>query len=281
MDLAEELSLALPLEVQIEPTAPGKFGPGRSPAFLSYGSFCRLIEQFPSARLLRLQGAGEPLAHPRFFDMVRFATGRGIQVSTLSALPALTPRRAEECAKSGLQYLDVLAPAEGAAPVFWRTVAQVQKMKKSLGAVLPWLRLVVPASRMDEVATALRLASEHGLDGVSIQHLSSSRRTKSVPLQADFEQAAALADEMGVRLDLPQADAGRCDAPMRSAHINYYGRARPCALVGAADRLSFGNMSRDGVVRVWNSDEYRDFRARLASDNPPAVCVGCAVYSSR
>jgi hypothetical protein len=40
-------------------------------------------------------------------------------------------------------------------------------------------------------------------------------------------------------------------------------------------------MSRDGVVRVWNSEEYRDFRARLASDQPPAVCAGCAVYSAR
>lgn len=146
VDLAEELSLALPEEVQIEPTGPGKYGPGRSPAFLCYDTFCRLLGEFAGARVLRLQGAGEPLAHPRFFDMVRFAVARGLQVSTLTALPPLTPRRAEECAKSGLQYLDVLAPADGGGALLWRTVERLQKAKKASGAVLPWIRLVVPAT---------------------------------------------------------------------------------------------------------------------------------------
>lgn len=281
VDLAEELSLALPEEVQIEPTGPGKYGPGRSPAFLCYDTFCRLLGEFAGARVLRLQGAGEPLAHPRFFDMVRFAVARGLQVSTLTALPPLTPRRAEECAKSGLQYLDVLAPADGGGALLWRTVERLQKAKKASGAVLPWIRLVVPATRIDEVAAVLRLARERGLDGVSVQHLPGSRRSKRAPLQAELDQAAALADELGVRLDVPERSGRGCDSPSRCAYVNYYGRARPCAMVGAAERLSFGSMAREGVVRVWNSDEYRDFRARLASDEPPAVCVGCAVYSGR
>lgn len=283
VDLAEELSLALPEEVQIEPTGPGKYGPDRSPAFLSYEAFRRLLDQFTGARVLRLQGAGEPLAHPRFFDMVRHAAGRGLQVSALTALPPLTPLRAEECAKSGLQYLDVLAPAASQSALFWRTVERLQKAKKGLGGVMPWIRLVVPAARLNEVGAALRLAREHGLDGVSIQHLPGSRKARRMPQQADLEQAAALADELGVRLDIAEHGMGGsgCDAPRRSAFVNYYGRARPCGMVNAADRLSFGNMSRDGVVRVWNSDEYREFRARLVSDEPPAVCAGCAVYSGR
>jgi MoaA/NifB/PqqE/SkfB family radical SAM enzyme len=280
VDLAEELPLALPEEVQIEPTGPGKYGPGKSPAFLCYDTFCRLVDQFAGARVLRLQGAGEPLAHPRIFDMVRFAAARGMQVSVLTSLPPLPPRRADECATSGLQYLDVVTPTSGGAALLWPTLGRLQKARKVLGGVLPWIRLVVPASRMNEVGAALRVARERGLDGVSIQHLPGSLRAKHAPLQAELEQAAALADELGVRLDIPEHH-GSCDAPSRSAYINFYGRARPCAMVNAADRLSFGNMSRDGVVRVWNSEEYRDFRARLASDQPPAVCAGCAVYSAR
>lgn len=288
MDLAEELAVALPEEVlpeevQIEATAPGKYGPGQSPAFMCFDTFRRLLDQFERARVLRLQGAGEPLAHPRFFDMVRYAVGRGMQVSVLTALPPLTPARAEECARSGLYYLDIVAPsASGGTAIFWRTVNHMQKAKRTLGAVMPWLRLVVPSHRIDEMGVALRLVRERGLDGASLQHLPGARaqnRARSPGLSSeDLAQAAALADEMGVRLDLPERSEPGCDAPTRCAYINYYGRARPCPMVTAADRLSFGNMSRDGAVRVWTSDAYRDFRARLASDTPPDVCRGCTAY---
>jgi hypothetical protein len=43
-------------------------------------------------------------------------------------------------------------------------------------------------------------------------------------------------------------------------------------------RLNLGNMRRSGVVRVWNSEAYREFRERLASNNPPDICRDCAVY---
>jgi hypothetical protein len=37
--------------------------------------------------------------------------------------------------------------------------------------------------------------------------------------------------------------------------------------------------AQDGLTRVWNGAEYRAFRARLASDDPPDVCRTCAVYN--
>jgi hypothetical protein len=49
-------------------------------------------------------------------------------------------------------------------------------------------------------------------------------------------------------------------------------------MIATPDRLNFGNMAKEGVVRVWNNDAYNAFRARLASDDPPEVCKGCAVY---
>ena len=39
-------------------------------------------------------------------------------------------------------------------------------------------------------------------------------------------------------------------------------------------------MRRDGVVRVWNNDAYREFRERLASSNPPQLCRNCGLYQS-
>jgi MoaA/NifB/PqqE/SkfB family radical SAM enzyme len=54
------------------------YGP---PAFMPFETFTRLVDQLPSITELQLQGLGEPMTHPRFFDMLQDAAGRGIQES--------------------------------------------------------------------------------------------------------------------------------------------------------------------------------------------------------
>jgi Iron-sulfur cluster-binding domain len=49
--------------------------------------------------------------------------------------------------------------------------------------------------------------------------------------------------------------------------------------VATPDRINFGDMARDGVLPVWHGADYADFRRQLGSDDPPAVCRSCSVYS--
>ena len=44
-------------------------------------------------------------------------------------------------------------------------------------------------------------------------------------------------------------------------------------------RLNFGNVVQDGVAGVWDNEAYNAFRTRSASDDPPEICRGCAVYN--
>ena len=81
-------------------------GPPYGPlAFMDFDVFTRLLEQFPGLEELQLQGLGEPMMHPRFFDMVTLAVSRGIRVSTNTNLTYLNRRRAELCVTSGLDEL--------------------------------------------------------------------------------------------------------------------------------------------------------------------------------
>src|SRR5438067_7532635 len=87
--------VALPRFVQIEPVGqcnlrcrmcPIAFrpesAPGHPPAYMDVEVFKRLIDEFGAIEELHLQGMGEPMMHPRFFEMVSYAAGRGIRVST-------------------------------------------------------------------------------------------------------------------------------------------------------------------------------------------------------
>src|SRR3954466_10217263 len=110
-----ETRLPLPRFLQVEPVGqcnlrckmcPIQFRkdgpPYGPPAFMDFDKFTRLIDQFPDLEELQLQGLGEPMMHPRFFDMVSYAVGKGILVGTNTNLTLLNARRAELCVTSGL-----------------------------------------------------------------------------------------------------------------------------------------------------------------------------------
>ena len=108
------MTLALPTFLQVEPVGqcnlrcqmcPIQFRkdgpPYGPPAFMDFDVFTRLIDQFPDLKELQLQGLGEPMMHPRFFDMIAYAVARGIAVSTNTNLTLLTARRAELASPAG------------------------------------------------------------------------------------------------------------------------------------------------------------------------------------
>jgi radical SAM protein with 4Fe4S-binding SPASM domain len=249
-------ALALPRFVQIEPVGQcnlacrmcpvvfrGEGGPGRRPAFMEYETFCRLLAQFEGGAELQLQGLGEPMLHPRFFDMVRFAAQRGFVVSTNTNLTAFSPRRARECVESGLTRLHVsLDAADAAVYEAIRIGARFERMLRNLG----WLMEArasaagaAPAGALDvqivcvlmrrnlgQLAPLVGLARRFGIRRVSVQALCHDFTEDTLPpqygpmrrfvederidredpanVEREFDAARTEAQRSGVELRLPR-----------------------------------------------------------------------------
>jgi MoaA/NifB/PqqE/SkfB family radical SAM enzyme len=104
-------------------------GPPHGPlAFLAFEDFQRLVEGFGDIDELLLQGLGEPTMHPRFFDMVAWATARGIRVSTNSNLPPSSGRRARLCIQRGVAALHVSGDA--ATPRLYERIRRGTRFSK-------------------------------------------------------------------------------------------------------------------------------------------------------
>jgi len=203
----QQTAVPLPSFVQIEPVGqcnlrcqmcPIQFrtdGPPHGPpAFMPFETFTRLVDQLPSMTDLQLQGLGEPLMHPRFFDMVAYAVARGVEVSTNSNLTLLTPARAERMVESGLHKLH--ASIDGSTQETyerirvrssWRRVIDnlegLVEAKRRLGSELPELRIVMVLMRqnLDELADLVRLAASIGVTSVWVQHLCHDFGEESLP----------------------------------------------------------------------------------------------------
>ncbi len=297
------------------------YGP---PAFMAFDAFTRLIDQFTGLRDLHLQGLGEPMMHPRFFDMVAYAAQKGIRVTTNSNATLLNARRAEQCVRSGLDCLHVSLDGATAATYerirararFDRVFQNIElflEARRRLASSQPRLHLVMVVMRQNlhELPDLVRLAHGWAVEELFVQHLSHDFGEGSLPQQYQpmrefvqgetlleedlarvehyFGVARELAQEAGLRLRLPRPrprphQAGtpgraRCDWPWSGAYISYEGYAMPCCMVSTPDRINFGNMVEQDVLRVWSGETYQAFRAQLDSDQPPDICRSCAIYS--
>ena len=220
------------------------YGP---PAFMRFELFTSLLDQMPALRELHLQGLGEPMMHPRYFDMVAYAVGKGIRVTTNSNLTLLNARRAERCVASGLHTISISldgATAETYERIrvrahFDRVMTNVQRLldeRDRQQSVTPHLRLVMVIMRQNlaELPDIVRLAHRYRMESLFVQHLchdfgETSLPTTYQPMRAFVEEqtllneqperveryfsaARAVAHEVGIELRLPRTQI-RLHAP--------------------------------------------------------------------
>src|SRR5437868_13029136 len=189
--------------------------PHGPPAFMAWETFVRLLDEFPGLRELQLQGLGEPMMHPRFFDMVAHAVARRIYVGTNTNLTLLNARRAELCITSGLAELH--ASIDGATrqtyerirvrAYFDRILSNLGSLldaRRRLGSATPRVRLVAVAMRQNlhELPDLVRLAHRLGIEAVFVQHLchdfGESALPAHYPPMRDFvEEQTLLNEEIG------------------------------------------------------------------------------------
>src|SRR5207248_7435521 len=192
--------------------------PHGPPAFMAWDTFVGLLDEFPGLRELQLQGLGEPMMHPRFFDMVANATARGIHVGTNTNLTLLNARRAELCVTSGLAELH--ASIDGATRETYERIrvrAYFDRILNNLGLLLdarrrfgsatPRVRLVAVAMRQNlhELPDLVRLAHRLGIEAVFVQHLCHDFGESALPAHyrpmRDFVEEQTLLNEDPARLE--------------------------------------------------------------------------------
>lgn len=258
-------AVELPRFVQIEPVGQCNLrcrmcpialrpesAPGQPPALMDVALFERLIDQFGALEELHLQGLGEPLMHPRFFDMVAYAARRGIRVSTNTNMTLMTERRAAECVASGLHTLH--ASLDGAHAGTFEAIrlrASFSKVLRNLRrlvcarqaarSALPHLKLVavLMRSNLAELTDLVRLAANEGFESLSVQQLCHDFSEASLPhqyrpmrafidsaslraedhaaTQRQFDAAQVEAQRLGIALRLPRLTPRRhaADVPGR------------------------------------------------------------------
>jgi MoaA/NifB/PqqE/SkfB family radical SAM enzyme len=206
-------------------------------------------------------GVGEPLIHPRIFEMIRITRKAGIRAGLSTNATLLDDTRADQLLDSGLDYL-ILA-FDGATRRTYETYRVGASFEQSRRNIVDFLRkkqarhspmhvvvqMVVLKENRDEIESFRKLWTMPGLDEV---------RFKRDEVQ--LEGSRIPGDAFRARRRNPCYLLWR--GPM---YVSYDGRAHPCCQM--YDQPPVGDLKTQSVSEVWNSTGMVRLReAHLAGD---------------
>ncbi len=176
--------------IQIEPTTRCNFtcsfccGRYMEQSDLEFSRFEQILAAAPDLQHIELQGEGESLMHPRFFDMVRTARGRGVKISLISNGSYLTPAAIAQILDLEIEKISV--SLESADPATFRHIrgGKLEKVVRGLRELMAARRergqkkpvvafsITVLKDTQDHLEGILALYRELGLDGgITLQPL--------------------------------------------------------------------------------------------------------------
>ena len=276
--------------------------------------FAALWDLMRVSERVHLQGWGEPLLHPRFFDFVALAPKADCQVSSTSCGLIMNSEIAYKLAHSGIDTLafslvgtDPTTNDSGRAGVPFEQVCSAIRMVKSAMKDMGYspvdihLAYLLLADRVDAVKNLPRLMEELNISTAVISSLdyiadTEQRELAFAPrerekityaktiLQEAADEAAKM--ERDIIFALPGskaiAHAGGCRENVTgSLYIDAEGMVSPCVYLNVPDntenphRRVFGSVLKTNALEIWQNEDFLAFREKLAKNSPDTACLNC------
>lgn len=272
--------------------------------------FARLWPLLRMCKRAHLQGWGEPLLQPRFFDFVALARKAGCQVSTTTCGLAMKPEDAKKIAASGIDMIafslagtDEESNSARAGVSLAKTAEAIRILDNVRKDNMPEIHIayLLLADRMDAVKKLPELMNELNVEMAVVSTLDylSVPGDKTLAFQpgehekinrakALLEEAKTEAAKYGKIIHFalpgkkPVANAGGCrENILKSLYIDAEGNISPCVYLnvpgsdGKDKRRVFGNARESEALEIWRSGEFASFRKNLLENRPDSVCLDC------
>lgn len=274
-------------------------------------TFARLWPLMKRSIRLHLQGWGEPLLNPSFFDMAALARRAGCAVSTTTCGLRMDKDLALRLVESGLDIVafslagtDTVSNAVRQGVDFDRvceSISMLQAVRQSRMAGHPEIHVayLMLASRMEAVRGLPALMHRLGVHGAVVSTLDyipapdlasegfrpheTEKLARAASILKDTEAEASRLG-LGFYWALPRPDAsgtGCRENIARCLYVGADGSLSPCVYVNLPLQgpdphwRSFGNVRSQDPLAVWESEEFRRFRDRLTGGQPDLPCLTC------
>jgi radical SAM protein with 4Fe4S-binding SPASM domain len=290
----------MPMSLAIEPTTScnlrcpecpsGKREFSRPTGMLDEADFRRIIDQAASHTwYLTFYFQGEPYLHPKFTDMVGYASRRKLYTATSTNAHYLDAANAERTVRSGLDRLVIsIDGTTQEAYEAYRAGGSLDKVISGTKNILEWKRrlrsktphvifqfLVVSANE-HQVKEVQELAAGLGVDEVRLKTAQVYEYRHGNPLLPQQEQYSRYKKNKNGTWSLKHKPEDHCWKMWQGCVITWDGKVVPCCFDKDAQH-QMGELRAASLRSIWKSEAYRQFRsAILRSRKEIGICANCS-----
>lgn len=253
---------------------------------------------------VHLQGWGEPLLHPHFFEFVALALRAGCRVSTTSCGLRMDDELAVRLVDSGLDLMafslsgtDEASNASRAGVPFARVeqaVTTLQRVRKARMGVhlevhLAYLLLYSGIPALDRLPALMDRWDVHGAVVSTMDFIAHPALAAEAFLpdeQGKIAEARAALQRLSSSRPLHYALPGQIPAPQcrervqSTLYVSAEGVVSPCVYLNvpsdqAERRLVFGQIPKESISDIWEKPDYAAFRRTIGTPAPHPSCLNC------
>ena len=279
---------------------------------MEFDNYTRILAQFPHLLKLSLNGFGEPMMHPRFFDIVAYTRRRlpWCKIGIYSNGMLIDEEKANRLMDCGLQELNISIDAAtpetyqrvrrgGKLDVVHANIRRIMDVKRMRRARFPivGMNFVMLNENEGELVRFVEQAAELGVDCINCITLATydwgfhNRRTAD-SYRREVAAARQRAAELQVRVkSLPSEDMSWSEAnhPFmcrffwgENLRITYSGEVTLGCCTPFKETYSYGNVLKTPFMDIWNNAQHRHNRElALKHIAPNKICASCDAYAKR
>lgn len=256
---------------------------------LEEGLFRKVIDELaPTLGYLTFYFQGEPFIHPRFLEMVKYASEKGIYTSTSTNAHYLRDDVARAAVESSLDRLIVSIDGTsqdtyqsyrigGSLKKVIEGTQNVIRWKKELKSKTPHIvfQFLVVRPNEHEIPEVYALAKSLGVDQVALktaQIYDYQNGSGLIPTQDRYSRYRKLSDNS---YEIKNSFANECWKMWHSCVVTWDGKIVPCCFDKDA-HFVLGDVNRHTFKEIWYSDKYTEFRnSLLRSRSEIEICKNC------
>lgn len=231
---------------------------------------------------------GEPYLHPRFTEMVEYASSRGIYTSTSTNAHFLKDDTAQKTVASGLDRLIIsIDGITQASYESYRLGGSLGKVLDGTSKIVEWKRkmksrtphvvfqFLVVRQNEHEIPEVYRLAKKLGVDDVVLKTAQIYDFEKGSPLLPVNEKYSRYRKGADGRYRIKNELLNHCWKMWHSSVVTWDGKVVPCCFDKDA-RFQMGDLNKNSFHEIWFNREYQNFRSTLlGSRNEIEICRNC------
>jgi Radical SAM superfamily/Iron-sulfur cluster-binding domain len=232
----------------------------RPKGFMDPALFRRVIDENPQIHFVLAFQWGEPLLHPNFFELVRYAADRGVRTMITSNGTHLTPENRRKLIECGLERITFSVDGDAETHLAIRSY-DLETLRRDV-LTLVAERDAAGSSMKIDVSMVVDAATEHALPAFREAWSGVVDRVQAIPRLVAEKRT------------LPCRELWR-----GTLVVLWDGRVTVCC-VDSEGLLSVGDARTTPLSEVWNGERMRDIRRAHAERRFPGLCAMCGEYET-